>query len=180
MRLINIKDPTEQVNFRQAVLRGLGRAQGLFFPQRFDELDDVGALLKQPFVPRSAAVLHHLIAGEIEKATLERMVASAFDFPVEVTDLGASGGRVHALELFHGPTIAFKDVAMQLLARMMDHALAERGERATIIGATIRLRLRKKNSSSRYGRTPVMMFTKAMETEGADRKLTDAALEKAQ
>jgi threonine synthase len=119
MRLINIKDPTEQVNFRQAVLRGLGRAQGLFFPQRFDELDDLDALLKLPFVPRSAAVLHHLIAGEIEKSTLESMIASAFDFPVEVTDLDASGGRVHALELFHGPSLAFKDFGARFMARCL-------------------------------------------------------------
>ena len=70
-------------------------------------------------MPRSAAVLHHLIAGEIEKATLERMVASAFDFPVEVTDLGASGGRVHALELFHGPSLAFKDFGARFMARCL-------------------------------------------------------------
>jgi threonine synthase len=134
MRLINIKDPTEQVNFRQAVLRGLGRAQGLFFPQRFDELDDVAGLLKQPFVARSAAVLHHLTNGEIEEATLERMVASAFDFPVEVTGLDAADGRVHALELFHGPSLAFKDFGARFMARCL--AEFHDGGPMTILTAT--------------------------------------------
>jgi threonine synthase len=134
MRLINIKDPTEQVNFRQAVLRGLGRAQGLFFPQRFDELDDVAGLLKQPFVARSAAVLHHLTNGEIEEAALERMVASAFDFPVEVTGLDAADGRVHALELFHGPSLAFKDFGARFMARCL--AEFHDGGPMTILTAT--------------------------------------------
>ena len=134
MRLINIKDPTEQVNFRQAVLRGLGRAQGLFFPQRFDELDDVAGLLKQPFVARSAAVLHHLTNGEIEEAALERMVASAFDFPVEVTGLDAADGWVHALELFHGPSLAFKDFGARFMARCL--AEFHDGGPMTILTAT--------------------------------------------
>ena len=119
MRLINIKDPTEQVNFRQAVLRGLGRAQGLFFPQRFDELDDIAGLLEQPFVARSAAVLRHLIGDEIEADMLERMVASAFDFPVAAPALEASDGRVRALELFHGPSLAFKDFGARFMARCL-------------------------------------------------------------
>ncbi|TIV56413.1 MAG: threonine synthase, partial [Mesorhizobium sp.] len=49
---------------------------------------------------------------------------------------GQTGTNTFVLELFHGPTLAFKDVAMQLLARLMDHVLAERDQRATIVGAT--------------------------------------------
>jgi threonine synthase len=134
MRLINIKDPTEQVNFRQAVLRGLGRAQGLYFPQSFDELGDMPGLLRQPFVARSAAVLNHLIGDEIEEATLGRMVASAFDFPVGVTDPDASNGHVHALELFHGPSLAFKDFGARFMARCL--AEFHDGGPMTILTAT--------------------------------------------
>jgi threonine synthase len=134
MRLINIKDPTEQVNFRQAVLRGLGRAQGLYFPQRFEELDDVAGLLGLPFVPRSIAVLQHLLGDEIETAVIERMVVSAFDFPIAVSAVGAGGAAVNALELFHGPSLAFKDFGARFMARCL--AEFHDGGSMTILTAT--------------------------------------------
>jgi threonine synthase len=134
MRLINIKDPTEQVNFRKAVLRGLGRAQGLFFPQRFEELEDVGGLLRLPFVPRSVAVLQHLLGDEIDAPTVERMVTSAFDFPIAAPELETANGRVRALELFHGPSLAFKDFGARFMARCL--AEFHDGGPMTILTAT--------------------------------------------
>ena len=69
----------------------------------------------------------------MERADLERICAEAIDFsfPLVETD-----ERRHALELFHGPTLAFKDVALQLVGRMFDHVLAQRNQRVTIVGAT--------------------------------------------
>jgi threonine synthase len=131
VKLVNIKDPVEQVSFREAVLRGLGRKQGLFFPQRFETLDDLPGLLKLPFVARSTAVLQHLLGDEIEAATLERMVASAFDFPIAVPALDS---RVHALELFHGPSLAFKDFGARFMARCL--AEFHDGGPMTILTAT--------------------------------------------
>ena len=116
MKLLNIKHPEEQVSFREAVLRGLGSGQGLFFPERFALLPDVEGLLREPFVPRSAAILGHLIGDELDSGTLERMVASAFDFPLAVPALDE---RVHALELFHGPSLAFKDFGARFMARCL-------------------------------------------------------------
>ena len=131
MKLVNIKDPTEQVSFREAVLRGLGRKQGLFFPQRFETLEDLPGLLRMPFAARSAAVLHHLLGDEIEAGTLERMVASAFDFPIAVPALDS---RVRALELFHGPSLAFKDFGARFMARCL--AEFHDGGPMTILTAT--------------------------------------------
>jgi threonine synthase len=131
VKLVNIKDPAEQVSFREAVLRGLGRKQGLFFPQRFETLDDLPGLLQLPFVARSTAVLQHLLGDEIEAATLERMVASAFDFPIAVPALDS---RVHALELFHGPSLAFKDFGARFMARCL--AEFHDGGPMTILTAT--------------------------------------------
>jgi len=131
MRLANIKDPSEQVSFREAVLRGLGRKQGLFFPQRFETLDDLPGLLKLPFVARSTAVLQHLLGDELEAATVERMVTSAFDFPIAVHALDS---RVHALELFHGPSLAFKDFGARFMARCL--AEFHDGGPMTILTAT--------------------------------------------
>jgi threonine synthase len=116
MNLINIRHPSERVSFREAVLQGLGRGQGLFFPERFEPIDDVPGLLQEPFVARSTEILKHLLGDEIEQATLSRMVASAFDFPLEITALDE---RIHALELFHGPSLAFKDFGARFMARCL-------------------------------------------------------------
>ncbi len=131
MQLINIKHPSEQVTFREAVRRGLGRDQGLFFPQSFQLLDDVEGLLQEGFVPRSIAVLRHLIGDEISADSLQNIVSSAFDFPLAVPRL-EDGTR--ALELFHGPSLAFKDFG----ARFMANCLAEfhDGGPMTILTAT--------------------------------------------
>jgi len=131
LQLINIKDSTEKVSFRRAVLQGLGRDQGLFFPPELNALPDVPELLQQAFVPRSVAILHHLIGDELGRELVESMVSSAFDFPIEVPALG---DRVRALELFHGPSLAFKDFG----ARFMAQCLAEfhDGGPMTILTAT--------------------------------------------
>lgn len=131
MKLINIKHRSDEVNFRQAVLQGLGRDQGLYFPASFDTLDDVPGLLERPFVERSTAVIEHLVGDEIETGTLRGMVESAFDFPLEVPLLDDG---THALELFHGPSLAFKDFG----ARFMACCLAEfqGGGPMTILTAT--------------------------------------------
>jgi threonine synthase len=130
VRLINIKDPAEQVGFREAVLRGLGRAQGLYFPKRFEQLDDVPGLLKLPFVERSVRVLQHLLADEVDDDTVERMVVAAFDFPIAVPAVAG----VHALELFHGPSLAFKDFGARFMARCL--AEFHDGGPMTILTAT--------------------------------------------
>jgi threonine synthase len=116
MQLINIKHPEEAVSFSEAVLRGLGRDRGLFFPSRFETLVDLPDLLQEPFVPRSAEVLGHLVGDELDQRTLQGMVASAFDFPLEVQQLESG---VHALELFHGPSLAFKDFGARFMARCL-------------------------------------------------------------
>jgi threonine synthase len=131
MNLLNIKHPSEQVSFREAVLRGLGSGQGLFFPEGFSRLPDVEDLLQEDFVPRSAAILGHLIGDEIEVGTLQRMVASAFDFPLAVPALDE---RIRALELFHGPSLAFKDFGARFMARCL--AEFHDGGPMTILTAT--------------------------------------------
>ena len=131
MELINIKHPQDRVSFRQAVLTGLGRDQGLFFPETFSRLPDVDALLREDFVTRSVAVLDHLLGDEISNARLQEMVSSAFDFPVETP---AVGERTHALELFHGPSLAFKDFGARFMARCL--AEFHDGGPMTILTAT--------------------------------------------
>ena len=116
MELINTKHPTDVVSFREAVLTGLGRDQGLYFPRHFEALPDIDSLLQMAFVPRSAAILQHLTAGEVNADTLHAMVATAFDFPLEVSALDDG---IQALELFHGPSLAFKDFGARFMARCL-------------------------------------------------------------
>ena len=131
MNLYNIKHPEEQINFAQAVRQGLGKDQGLFFPQNIPHLSNIDELLALPLVERSQKILGALIGEEIPQAQLEQMVRNAFTFPAPVVQVE---DNIYALELFHGPTLAFKDFG----GRFMAQALATvRGDgKITILTAT--------------------------------------------
>ena len=131
MNLYNIKHPEEQVNFAQAVRQGLGKDQGLFFPENIPHLSNIDELLALPLVERSQKILGALIGEEIPQAQLAQMVRNAFTFPAPVAKVEE---HIYALELFHGPTLAFKDFG----GRFMAQALATvRGDgKITILTAT--------------------------------------------
>lgn len=131
MNLYNIKHPEEQVNFAQAVRQGLGKEQGLFFPENIPHLSNIDELLALPLVERSQKILGALIGEEIPQAQLAQMVRNAFTFPAPVVKVE---DNIYALELFHGPTLAFKDFG----GRFMAQALATvRGDgKITILTAT--------------------------------------------
>ena len=131
MNLYNIKHPEEQVNFAQAVRQGLGKDQGLFFPENIPHLSNIDELLALPLVERSQKILGALIGNEIPQVQLEQMVRNAFTFPAPVANVE---DNIYALELFHGPTLAFKDFG----GRFMAQALATvRGDgKITILTAT--------------------------------------------
>ncbi|ACX82876.1 threonine synthase [Aggregatibacter actinomycetemcomitans] len=131
MNLYNIKHPEEQVNFAQAVRQGLGKDQGLFFPQNIPHLTNIDELLALPLIERSQKILGALIGEEIPPAQLEQVVRNAFTFPAPVVKVE---DNIYALELFHGPTLAFKDFG----GRFMAQALATvRGDgKITILTAT--------------------------------------------
>ncbi|EIG27895.1 threonine synthase [Haemophilus paraphrohaemolyticus] len=131
MNLYNIKHPEEQVNFAQGVRQGLGKDQGLFFPEVFPKFDDIDALLVLPLVERSQKILGALIGDELPRETLNKMVANAFTFPAP---LARVNDDIYALELFHGPTLAFKDFGGRFMAQALS---AVRGEgKITILTAT--------------------------------------------
>ncbi|WGE87258.1 threonine synthase [Actinobacillus equuli subsp. haemolyticus] len=131
MNLYNIKHPEEQVNFAQGVRQGLGKDQGLFFPEVLPKFDDIEALLDLPLVERSQKILTALIGEELPQETVNAMVKNAFTFPALLAKVNDD---IYALELFHGPTLAFKDFG----GRFMAQALASvRGDgKITILTAT--------------------------------------------
>lgn len=129
MELFNLKDHNEQVSFAQAVVKGIGKDQGLFFPDHIVPLDNVDELLDLPLVERSQKILRHLIQDEIPE--LESIIADAFTFKAPIVK---ADENVYALELFHGPTLAFKDFGARFMARVLG---AVRGDKhLTILTAT--------------------------------------------
>lgn len=131
MELFNLKVASEQVNFEQAVKQGLGQQQGLFFPASFPEFEDIDALLALPFVERSSKILSRLIGDELSEQQVSSMVQKAFCFPAPLVEVKEN---VYCLELFHGPTLAFKDFG----GRFMAQCLSElgKGQPVTILTAT--------------------------------------------
>lgn len=133
MILRNIKVPEQQVSFLQAVRIGLGQQQGLFFPDSWPKLD-IEALLQQPFAKRSAVILQALIGDELAEAELSALVEAAFAFPAP---LAAVTEQVACLELFHGPTLAFKDFGGRFMARALMASQQRSGvTKTTIVTAT--------------------------------------------
>ena len=131
MNLYNIKHPEEQVNFAQGVRQGLGKDQGLFFPEVLPKFDDIDALLALPLVERSQEILGALIGNELPRETLNKIVANAFTFSAP---LARVNDDIYALELFHGPTLAFKDFGGRFMAQALS---AVRGDgKITILTAT--------------------------------------------
>ena len=133
MKLYNLKDHNEQVSFAQAVTQGLGKNQGLFFPHDLPEfqLTEIDELLKLDFVTRSTKILSAFIGDEIPQELLEERVRTAFAFPAPVQQVEPDVG---CLELFHGPTLAFKDFGGRFMAQMLTHISGDKP--VTILTAT--------------------------------------------
>jgi threonine synthase len=140
IRFVSTRGEAEELDFEGAMLAGLAPDGGLYLPAswpRFSEAELV-AQRGRPYADIATSILSRFTGESIPSERLRVMVAEAyagFGHPA-VTPLKQLDTNLWLLELFHGPTLAFKDVAMQVLARLMDFALERRGERATIIGAT--------------------------------------------
>jgi threonine synthase len=122
------------------MLAGLARDGGLYVPNAWPRLDAsaIAAFAGRSYAEVAVEVIRPFTDESVSDTDLARMAREAygnFRHPA-VAPLSQLGANTFALELFHGPTLAFKDLAMQLLARLMDHVLAARGERRTIVVAT--------------------------------------------
>ncbi|WP_395515440.1 threonine synthase [Pseudorhizobium flavum] len=140
MEYISTRGEAPVLGFRDALLAGLARDGGLYVPREWPVLTkrEIRGLRGKSYQEVAFEILRHFTGEEIPADKLRSMIDEAyatFRHPA-VAPLVQTGPNDFVLELFHGTTLAFKDVAMQLLARLMDHVLAERGERATIVGAT--------------------------------------------
>lgn len=131
VELVNLKDSSDTASFAQAVKRGLGKHQGLYFPEHIPTLENIDTLLEKPFVERSIEVLRALIGDELDSGELEAIVETAFAFGAPVEQVN---DNVHSLELFHGPTLAFKDFGGRFMAQTLSRI--SEGKPITILTAT--------------------------------------------
>lgn len=140
MQHVSTRGEAPAIGFTDALLAGLARDGGLYVPQAWPKISrpDIAAMAGQSYAQVARRVLGALVDGDIPAAALGAMIDDAYSVfrHAAVCPLTQIADNIFVLELFHGPTLAFKDVAMQLLGRLMNHALQARGQRATIIGAT--------------------------------------------
>lgn len=137
---VSTRGEAPALGFSDALLAGLARDGGLYMPREWPAMpaDSISALAGVPYAEAARRIIGPFLHGDIEAGAFGAMVDASyatFRHPA-VCPLTQVGDNLFVLELFHGPTLAFKDVAMQLLGRLMDHVLEQRGQRATIVGAT--------------------------------------------
>jgi threonine synthase len=140
VRYISTRGEAPELGFIDVTLTGLARDGGLYVPDTWPKLDAamIAGFAGRPYAEVAVDIIRPFVDGAIDDFDLARMAREAygaFRHPA-VTPLVQLGVNNFLLELFHGPTLAFKDLAMQFLARLMDHVLSKRGERSTIVVAT--------------------------------------------
>ncbi len=135
MKYFSTKGTVEPVNFQEAIFRGLPADNGLFMPEKIPVLpssffDD----LSTKSLPEIGfEVLRHFVDGEIPDETLKELVADTLSFDIPIARINNS---VYALELFHGPTMAFKDVGARFLARCLSYFTQKKSKQLTVLVAT--------------------------------------------
>ena len=140
MRYISTRGQAPALSFEEVVLTGMASDGGLYVPETLPEFskEELADMAGLSYAEIAFRVMKPFVNGEIDDETFRRLVTEAYatfnhDAVVPLKQLDASH---FLLEQFHGPTLAFKDVALQLLGRLLDHFLKKRGERAVIMGAT--------------------------------------------
>jgi len=140
MRYISTRGQAPVLNFAEAMMTGLARDGGLYVPQTVPTLTaaEIGAMAGLPYEEIALRVMKPFMGDTFTDAEFRGLIARAYggfghDARAPLVQLGPNH---FLLELFHGPTLAFKDFAMQLIGQMMQAALARSGQRITIVGAT--------------------------------------------
>ena len=140
MKYVSTRGTAPALGFEDVLLNGLARDGGLYLPEDWPLFNqsEIAAMAGQPYETIALSVIRPFVGGEISDDDLARVIAEAYRGfgHRSIAPLVQLGPSDWLLELFHGPTLAFKDIAMQVLARLMDRALVRRGRAATVVGAT--------------------------------------------
>ncbi|MGD2123138.1 MAG: threonine synthase, partial [Gemmatimonadota bacterium] len=135
MRFISTRGHGPPANLQEAVFRGLAPDGGLYMPEGVPQLagSDLKRMEEESWPAMAAEVLSTLLEGDLHRAEVGRIVSDSLDFPAPVVQLG---DRIHVLELFHGPTLAFKDVGARFMARILTHFRRDDDPPITVLTAT--------------------------------------------
>jgi threonine synthase len=140
MRYLSTRGDAPVLAFDEVLLAGLARDGGLYLPESWPEFSaaEIRALAGKPYAEVAFTVIRPFVVGTIADTDLKRILDETYAGfgHAAVAPLKQLDQRTWLMELFHGPTLAFKDYALQLLGRLFDHVLRQRGERVTVIGAT--------------------------------------------
>lgn len=140
MDYVSTRGQDGPLGYEEALLSGLARDGGLYLPTDYPAFteDEIRAMAGLPYARLAGRIMARFTDGEIGEVELAAMAGDAYaEFTdSEVAPLRRLTDRIHVMELFHGPTIAFKDYAMQFLSRAFDRALQAKGRQAVILGAT--------------------------------------------
>ena len=140
MRYISTRGDAPALNFEEVTLAGLARDGGLYVPESWPTMsaDEIAGLKGLSYVETALRVCRPFVAGSLTDDELRALLAQAYGSfaHAAVTPLKQLDERHWLLELFHGPTLAFKDVALQLLGLLFERFLSGRSEHLTVVGAT--------------------------------------------
>jgi threonine synthase len=142
VKYYSTRDTTKEFGFEETLLHGLAHDGGLYLPQKWPSLDSaqVNRLKNKPYTHVAASIMKSYAYPEISEDEIARLAHATygphfFTHP-DIAPLIQIEDNLWIMELFHGPTLAFKDYALQLLGNLFDYILEKRNERVTIIGAT--------------------------------------------
>ncbi|MBA1203724.1 threonine synthase [Pseudomonas capeferrum] len=140
MRYISTRGQAPVLNFEDVLLAGLASDGGLYVPEnlpRFTQ-EEIASWAGLPYHELAFRVMRPFVEGSIADADFRKILEETYgEFAhAAVAPLRQLNANEWVMELFHGPTLAFKDFALQLLGRLLDHVLLKRGERVVIVGAT--------------------------------------------
>lgn len=135
MQFYNLSNPKETVSFKEGVLKGAGSGKGLFFPTYIPELNrDFFNRIDSFSLPELAVeVLKEYAGGDFSQSEFEDLCHAAFNFSIPLVNVH---DNIYALELFHGPSLAFKDVGARFLSEVLRKIANEKGEKITVLVAT--------------------------------------------
>jgi threonine synthase len=135
MLFYNLNKPSEKVDFRSATILGLGSGKGLFFPEQIPDFSKTWIHQLENFSDEEIGftIMHNYVGDSIPEELLRRIISETFSFKIPLVRLSEN---IYSLELFHGPTLAFKDVGARFMSRCLGYFVKDEKRLVTVLVAT--------------------------------------------
>ena len=135
MKYYNLKDHLEKIDFREATIKGQGKEKGLFFPENIPQFDQEFIQNLHQYSNEEIAYqcMKDFVGDEIPSEILKEIVAETVSFDIPLVKINE---QISILELFHGPTLAFKDIGARFMSSCLSYFLKDRNKKFTVLVAT--------------------------------------------